>query len=205
MDRRAPTRARHSRMPRHRELDGRLPLHAPRAPRSGGHAASCQRALARCPEARLVLLRAALAIPGVRSALARHVRRDPLRWAHANVHYWDETLKSIEEAHAYGDPLATTEGVRAFLGYLSETMAIGPIREFQATLLERRSRSVPFPVPLVHIYAKKDPMVPPRFGPIMAERTSAPLVWIEEGSHFMHVDAVDRFLPPVLEFLAAGR
>jgi pimeloyl-ACP methyl ester carboxylesterase len=39
------------------------------------------------PEARLVLLRAALAIPGVQAALAWRVQRDPLRWAHSNVHY----------------------------------------------------------------------------------------------------------------------
>jgi pimeloyl-ACP methyl ester carboxylesterase len=155
------------------------------------------------PEARLLVVRAALAIPGVRAMLARRVRRDPLRWVHANVHYWDESLKSIEEAHAYGDPLATAEGVEAFLGYLGETMGIGPIREFQARLIDRKARSLPFPVPLLHLYARKDPMVPPRFGAIMAERTGAPVVWIDEGSHFMHVDAVERFLPPVLEFLEA--
>ena len=33
-------------------------------------------------------------------SVARRVRRDPLRWVHTNVHYWDESLKSIEEAHA---------------------------------------------------------------------------------------------------------
>jgi pimeloyl-ACP methyl ester carboxylesterase len=155
------------------------------------------------PEARLVLLGAALAIPGVRTMLRRRIRRDPLRWAHAHVRYWDESLKSMEEAHAYGDPLATDEGVDAFLGYLGETMGIGHIREFQGVLLDRNARSQPFPVPLLHLYARKDPMVPPRFGAILAERTGAPLVWIDEGSHFMHVDAVDRFLPPVLEFLLA--
>jgi pimeloyl-ACP methyl ester carboxylesterase len=153
------------------------------------------------PELRLVLLRAALAVPGVKALLARRVRRDPLRWAHANVHYWDESLKSLEEAHAYGDPLATDEGVHAFLGYLCDTMSIGPIREFQRTLLDRRARSLPFPVPLLHIYARRDPMVPPRFGTILAERTGAPIVWLDEGSHFAHVDAVDQFLPPVLQFL----
>jgi pimeloyl-ACP methyl ester carboxylesterase len=153
------------------------------------------------PEARLVVLRAALAIPGVRATLAWRVRKDPLRWAYAHVHYWDESLKSMEEAHAYGDPLAMPEGLDAFLGYLSETMNIAFIREFQRTLLDRRRRAIPFPVPLLHLYAKSDPMVPPRFGSILAERTGAPIQWIDEGSHFMHVDAVDRFVPPVLAFL----
>ena len=31
---------------------------------------------------------------------------------------------------------------------------------------------------------------------------SAKLVWLDEGSHFAHVDAVDHFLPPVSAFLA---
>ena len=56
-------------------------------------------------------------------------------------------------------------------------------------------------MPLLHLYARRDPMVPPRFGPILAGLTGANLVWLDEGSHFAHVDAVERFLPPVLEFL----
>jgi pimeloyl-ACP methyl ester carboxylesterase len=54
------------------------------------------------------------------------------------------------------------------------------------------------------MYARRDPMVPPRFGHVLAERTGAPLVWLDDASHFAHVDAIDRFLPPVLEFLAAS-
>ncbi|MGD0525533.1 MAG: alpha/beta hydrolase [Polyangiaceae bacterium] len=153
------------------------------------------------PEARLRVLGAALAIPGAKAVLARWIRRQPLRWAHANVHYFDESLKSLEEAHEYGDPLATPDGVRAFIKYLGETMAIGPIREFHRQLAERRARGQAFPVPLVHLYARRDPMVPARFGPILAEATGAELVWLEQASHFAHVDAVERFLPPVLAFL----
>jgi pimeloyl-ACP methyl ester carboxylesterase len=156
------------------------------------------------PEARLSVLGAALAIPGARAGLARWIRRDPLRWVHANVHYWDESLKSLEEAHEYGDPLATHEGVHAFIKYLAETMAIGPIRDFQRRLRERRARGEAFPVPLRLLYARRDPMVPPRFGPVLAEQTGGELVWLDEASHFAHVDAVDRFLPPVLEFLGAA-
>jgi pimeloyl-ACP methyl ester carboxylesterase len=156
------------------------------------------------PEPRLALLRATLALPGARSVLSWYVRRNVLRWAHANVHYFDESLKSLEEARAYGEPLGTPGGMDAFLGYLGDTMNIGPIREFNATLLARRERGLAFPVPLLHLYARRDPMVPARFGPILAERTGSPLKWVEDGSHFMHVDAVERFLPPVLEFLGAG-
>jgi pimeloyl-ACP methyl ester carboxylesterase len=155
------------------------------------------------PEWRLYALGALLALPGTRALQLGMMRRQPLRWAHKNVHYWDESLKSLEEAHEYGDPLATPDGGRAFIKYLRETMAVGPVRAFQRELAARKARGEPFPVPLVHIYARHDPMVPPRFGPILAEATGAPLIWLDEASHFAHVDAVDRFLPPVLEFLNA--
>ena len=91
--------------------------------------------------------------------------------------------------------------MRAFIKYLQETMAVGPIREFQRELLARKERGEAFPVPLRLVYARRDPMVPPRFGQILAERTGSSLVWLDEASHFAHVDAVERFLPPVLDFL----
>lgn len=157
------------------------------------------------PEARLWALRVGLAIPGVKSAVAAVARRDPERWVHRNVHYWDESLKSREEARVYGGQLATREGARAFVKHLGETMAIGPIREFHRTLRERKARGERFPVPLLLLYAQRDPMVPPRFGDELASLISdATLVRMQEGSHFAHVDAPHAFLPPVLEFLAAG-
>jgi pimeloyl-ACP methyl ester carboxylesterase len=153
------------------------------------------------PEMRLYALRALLALPGARKVLSAWIRRDTLRWAHANVHYWDESLKSIEEAHEYGDPLATDAGARAFIKYLAETMAVGDIREFQRTLRERRLRAEPFPVPLLHMFARRDPMVPARFGGVLAEATGAPLVWLDEASHFAHVDATERFVAGARDFL----
>jgi pimeloyl-ACP methyl ester carboxylesterase len=57
-------------------------------------------------------------------------------------------------------------------------------------------------VPLLLPYAERDPMVPPRFGDVFARTIpNAELVRLSEASHFAHVDAVERFLPPVLEFL----
>jgi pimeloyl-ACP methyl ester carboxylesterase len=155
------------------------------------------------PDARLVALRAVLAVPGVRTVLARVVRRDPLRWAHRNVHYHDESLKSLEEARAYGEPLATVEGAAAFVKYLAETMSPRGVRAFQRQLRDRKARGEPFPVPLLLLYAEQDPMVPPRVGDVLAAAIpGARLVRLAEASHFAHVDAVPRFLPPVLDFLA---
>jgi pimeloyl-ACP methyl ester carboxylesterase len=105
----------------------------------------------------------------------------------------------------YGGQLASREGSRAFVKHLAETMAIGPIRDFHRTLRERRARRQPFPVPLLLMYAQRDPMVPPRFGDDFAALVpDARLVRMAEGSHFAHVDAPQVFLPPVLDFLGAG-
>ncbi len=156
------------------------------------------------PEARLWALGAALAVPGAKALLARLARRAPERWVHRNVHYWDETLKSREEARVYGGQLASAEGSRAFVKHLAETMAPGPVRGFHRALAARKRAGARFPVPLLLVYAARDPMVPPRFGDVFADLVpDARLVRLDEGSHFAHVDAPEAFLPPVLEFLAA--
>lgn len=154
------------------------------------------------PEVRLKALETVFKLPGTLALTAFLARLSPERWVHRNVHYWDESLKSLEEAREYGAPLATREGSRAFAKHLSETMALGPIVEFQNALIARKTRGEGFPVPLLLLYAERDPMVPPRFGDVFAARIpGAKLVRLPEASHFAHVDAVDRFVPPVLDFL----
>jgi len=155
------------------------------------------------PEWRLDALRALTAVPGVRSLIAAMARLAPERWAHRNVHYWDESLKSREEAREYGAPLATADGSRAFVKHLTEIMAPGPIRAFQRELADRQARRLTFPVPLLHLYAERDPMVPARFGDVMAERTGAPLVRLRAASHFAHVDNPAVFLAAALPFLTS--
>ena len=153
------------------------------------------------PEWRLYALAGLSAIPGVRGLIAGMARRAPERWAHKNVHYWDESLKSLEEAREYGTPLATPEGSRAFVKHLTEVMGAGPIKEFQDTLVARQARGEPFPIPLLLLYAERDPMVPARFGDIMAARTGATLVRLPEASHFAHVDNPKVFLDAALPWL----
>jgi pimeloyl-ACP methyl ester carboxylesterase len=138
-------------------------------------------------------------LPGSRSILDALVRRDPERWVFRNVHYFDESLKSREEAREYGAPLRTPEGRRAFHRYLSETLTASGMRDFERTLLTAR----PFPVPLLLVYVRRDPMVPPDVGARLAQLIpDARLIWLEQGSHFAHVDAPDDFVAAVSPFLA---
>ncbi len=158
------------------------------------------------PELRLYALRAALSVPGMRAALAWFVRRRPLQWAHRNVHYRDESLKSVEEARVYGVPLATREGSASFVSILAETIAPGPMVEFQRQLKAMASESRPFPVPLLLLWARQDPMVSPHFGPKYAVRVpSATLEWVEDASHFAHVDQPAATAAAILRFLQGKR
>jgi pimeloyl-ACP methyl ester carboxylesterase len=145
-------------------------------------------------------LHAALSIPGVRAMLSWWVRRAPQRWAHRNVHYFDESLKSIEEAGEYGDPLATAEGARAFIGYLYETFRPRDLAAFTAELAARR----PFPIPLLLLYSRQDPLVPPSVGEVLHRLVpEAPLVWLDDTSHFAHVDTPEPVIAEVRAFLGA--
>lgn len=157
------------------------------------------------PEARLTLLHAALSVPGVQAALARWVRRDPERWAHAHVHYFDESLKSREEAREYGAPLADPAGTRAFVRYLADTLAPHELREFAAKLEALRAADQPFPAELLLMYATEDPMVPPEVGRrLHALVPGAELVWLDHSSHFCHVDSPGRVVEILLGFFGKG-
>jgi pimeloyl-ACP methyl ester carboxylesterase len=79
-------------------------------------------------------------------------------------------------------------------------------RAFQQELDLLREQGKPFPVPLLLVYSRRDPMVPPAVGDQLARKIpSARLVRMAEASHFAHVDAVDRFVPIALDFFGSGR
>ena len=154
------------------------------------------------PEPRLMALHAALRTPGAGRALARWVRRAPERWAHAHVHYHDETLKSLEEVREYARPLAEPAGARAFVRWLTDALAPAELSRLVRGLERLEGRG--FVVPLLLVYARSDPMVPPEIGERLAALLGdVPLVWLEDSSHFAHVDTPEAFLDAVLPFLDA--
>ena len=137
-------------------------------------------------------------LAGSRRVVDRLVRRDPERWVFRNVHYCDESLKSREEAREYAAPLRTPEGRNAFTRYLGDTMKGSTMRRFARALAASR----PFPIPLQLLYARRDPMVPPVVGERLAALVpEAEMTWLEQGSHFAHVDAPEAFLAAALPFL----
>jgi pimeloyl-ACP methyl ester carboxylesterase len=144
--------------------------------------------------ARYVALHTALSLPPLRALLSWWVRRAPRKWAHRNVHYFDESLKSLEEAGEYGDPLATEEGAGAFIRYLWHTFDPAELRQFMRDLQ-------PLAMPLLLLYSRQDPLVPPSVGPQLQSKTGAELQWLEDTSHFAHVDTPEKVLAVMRPFL----
>ncbi|HEY1958625.1 MAG TPA: alpha/beta hydrolase [Polyangiaceae bacterium] len=139
------------------------------------------------PDLRYRALGAVLAVPGVRGILRRMVGRDGRRWTHKNVHYFDESLKSLEEAEEYARPLRSDAGLEAFVRYLSETLAPSGFVK-----LARELAAKPFPIPLLLLYATRDPLVSPKNAAYLAKLVpEAKLVMLENTSHFAHVDTPD--------------
>ena len=154
------------------------------------------------PELRLRAAEVALHVPGVRPLMSWWIRRDPERWAHKNVHYRDETLKSREETREYGEPLSTEEGVRSFLAALDDALDPGDLGAYVKTLRRRRDSGEEFPVPLLLAYARQDPMVSPKIGPkLRALVPSAEFDWLDESSHFAQVDTPERVAELLTDFL----
>jgi pimeloyl-ACP methyl ester carboxylesterase len=149
------------------------------------------------PTARMRALRWALRVLPARWLVDRMVRRDPERWVHRNVHYFDESLKSREEHRIYAAPLATPAGRRAFYRHLHDALDAREMARFARAL-----RATPFPIPLLLVYAERDPMVPPAVGErLHALVPSARFVRLADASHFAHVDAAERFVEAIGEFL----
>ncbi len=150
------------------------------------------------PEPRLVLLEKVLQLPGAQRLLAKVAGLSPQRWVWFNVHYFDESIKSREETKIYAAPLSSAQGAAAFSRIMAQVLSVPDLHEFGARLQARTS----FPCPLMMIYSRQDPMVPPKVGEKLAAMIpDARMVWLESTSHFMHVDSPQRVLPHLNDFL----
>ena len=154
------------------------------------------------PELRLRAAELALHTPGVRAATSWWIRRDPERWAHRNVHYRDETLKSREETGEYGRPLSTRAGVDSFLDALDDTLDPHELGAYVKALRRRRDAGEGFPVALLLAYAREDPLVPPKTGTKLHDLVpDAEFRWLEETSHFAQVDTPEQVADLLVEFM----
>lgn len=146
------------------------------------------------PSWRTRLARPALALGGW--ALPTLLHALPRFVVSRNVHYERADMLSREEVAEYAKLFETREGCRAFARILRESL---DLREHAAFMAELRARR-PFPCPALCLFSRKDVLVPPEFGPRWSEDLGAPLHWIEDASHFIHVDQPTKVVAEIVAF-----
>lgn len=133
---------------------------------------------------------------GARSLIARVAHRYPKFFVAKNVHYAQKDMMSHEETAEYGRIFDTLDHARVFAKILDESLTASE----HAAVIARLRRAPPA-LPILLLWARHDVMVPPAFGPkYHADLPGSKLVWFEDASHFMHVDAPERVVAELLAF-----
>jgi len=138
---------------------------------------------------------------GVAELVAEVSHRFPRMFVSKNVHYHRADMMSEEEAAEYGRLFETKSGARVFAKILEESLDPGEHASIVGELFARKERGEAFPCPTRILYARKDVMVPPSFGPLFhADIPGSELVWMEDASHFLQVDAPERTVEEIVGF-----
>lgn len=157
------------------------------------------------PMARARLMNALQSSPlfgsGLMSAVAGISHRWPRVFVAKNVHYHRKDMLCEEETVEHGRLFETIEGARVFMRIMRESVNAREHASVIAELRRRKAAGIPFPCPTRILYARKDVMVPPEFGPMFhADIPGSELVWMDDTSHFLHVDAPERTVEQIFSF-----
>jgi pimeloyl-ACP methyl ester carboxylesterase len=152
------------------------------------------------PQFRLSALRFLLAFPGGRLLARRLIGRNPEGFAARNIHYYDPSIMSREEAREYGSIFRAQDRTEVFIRILRESLAPGAMRELAGRLAEIRGGKGMLP-PVRLFWAREDAIVPPVFGVRYQELLpTAELIWFDRASHFLHVDDPERTVREIMRF-----
>lgn len=150
------------------------------------------------PELRLYALHAVLSLR-LSEPLFGFLTRNHEQFALENVHYRNEALKSREETREYAQWTSTPARRELLRRYLLDTMDPWKMLELPAAI--ERSRAHGPLVPLRLLWSTWDPLVSPDFGKrYKALLPEADLVWLDDTSHFMHVDTPEPVVNEILRF-----
>jgi pimeloyl-ACP methyl ester carboxylesterase len=139
--------------------------------------------------------------PALASLVARTAHRFPQKFVEKNVHYSRKDMMSEEECAEYGRLFETLDGARVFAKILEESLDPEDHAAVIAELRERGRAGAALPCPVKVLYARKDVMVPPAFGPRFHEDIpGSEFVWMDDASHFLHVDAPERTVAEIAGF-----
>lgn len=142
---------------------------------------------------------AVLGLPGVGAAAAWLVRTFADALVARGVRYHRTDMMSREEVREYGRTLRRPEGARVFVRTLRESL--DPAEHAAVIARLRRSARDGFPCPVLLLFARRDALVPPAFGPRFArDIPGSTLQWVGDSSHFIQVDQPERTVAELLAF-----
>ena len=152
------------------------------------------------PELRVRALKWASALPGAEALYRKLVTRSPERFVAKNVHYHDPCVMRVEAAKHYAGIFRNSARTRIFWKILTETLASDHMREF-IKKLTHEGPPLSKQLPICLLWAHKDAMVPPSFGPrYKCLLPDSKLVWLENTSHFMQVESPELVVDEIKKF-----
>jgi pimeloyl-ACP methyl ester carboxylesterase len=152
------------------------------------------------PQFRLSAMRFLLAFHNGRTLFRWVICRDPEGFAARNIHYFDSSIMSREEAREYGSIFHDRDRTDVFFRILREGLAPGAMRDLAKSLSKIRDGKGKL-VPVRLLWARSDVIIPPAFGRKYQELLpAAELVWFDRTSHFIHVDDPERTVREIVRF-----
>lgn len=158
------------------------------------------------PLLRMYFLHALLSLPGMCRLTAGIARRWPQAFVRMNLHYNAPELRTPEDIEAYASVLATADGAWAFARILRESLNPREHRKIIQGLRQGGAEKLP---PTLLLWAKRDRVVPPSFGPLFQQDLAGTeLIWFHRASHFLQVEAPHATAGELMQFdpqVSAGR
>ena len=145
-------------------------------------------------------LRSLLASPVGRALFRRRIYRDPEGFVARNIHYYDSTIMSREEAREYSSIFRDRARTDVFIRIFRDSLNPRYMRELVERLSILRHQRLPW-MPIRLFWAKQDVLVPASFGYRYQKLLpAAELVWFEHAGHFMQVDDPERTVQEIMRF-----
>ena len=145
-------------------------------------------------------LRFLLSSPVGRALFRKHIYRDPEGFVARNIHYYDSTIMSREEAREYSSIFHVRARTDLFIRIFRECFDPRHMRELEKRLSIMKHDRQPL-VPTRLFWAKRDVLVPASFGHRYQKLLpSAELVWFDHAGHFVQVDDPERTVREIMRF-----
>ncbi|HEU0294567.1 MAG TPA: alpha/beta hydrolase [Anaerolineales bacterium] len=145
-------------------------------------------------------LRILLASPIGRALFRKLISQDPESFVVRNIHYYDSTIMSRQEAREYSSIFRDPARTDVFIRILRESFDPRYMRELVERLSIMKHNGLLL-VPIRLFWAKQDVLVPAAFGHRYQKLLpSAELVWFDHAGHFLQVDDPARTVREIMRF-----